>query len=122
MTTKLSRRALLQKSLQIPIGVASIATLASCNRGASSGAAGAPSAGTKSASNVCANPQTMDESERSLRQSLHYTEMSADQTTVCGGCALFHAGDAGGCGTCDIYSGRPVNSRGHCDSWSKRPA
>jgi hypothetical protein len=121
MTTKLSRRALLHRSLQIPLGVASIAALASCSRGANSGGTSAGNASTASASKVCADLETLDENARSLRQSLHYTEMSPDPNAVCGQCAYFHAA-ASGCGTCDIYSGGPANSHGHCDSWSKRSA
>ena len=115
MTTKLSRRALLHRSIQIPIGVASIAALASCSGGANTGAP------ATSAGNICAGVETMDENARALRRSLHYTEISPDQNAACGQCAYFHSG-ASGCGTCDIYSGGPANSRGHCDSWSKRSA
>lgn len=64
---------------------------------------------------VCEAP---DADDKSLRESLHYVEVSPDAQKNCLGCGLFAAAGAG-CGHCMIFNG-PANPKGHCDSWSAR--
>lgn len=68
------------------------------------------------AEEVCADPKQLDAGQSSLRESLKYTEHSADPNKTCANCQLFEAKGAG-CGYCQIFMG-PANSKGHCDSWS----
>ena len=115
MKYELSRRELLSRTLHVSAGGITFALLSACGRG--SGTSGESTA----AANVCADPAKLDPSQNSLRESLHYAEMSPNPATVCAGCAYSHFAKPGDmCGRCDIYSGGPVNARGHCDSWSKR--
>ena len=67
---------------------------------------------------VCADPAGGD---RSLRDSLHFTEMSPNPKESCKACGLFHAEAGPGpmCGHCDIFNG-PANANGRCDSWSAK--
>lgn len=67
---------------------------------------------------VCADPNAMDSGQRSLRESLHYSEASPDSTKTCSGCGFFQPA-TDGCGTCVIFSG-PANGNGHCDSWGAK--
>jgi hypothetical protein len=114
MADKISRRAVVLRGLQIPVGGALAAVLASCGTGGKGGS-------TAAAATVCADPATATEAEQSTRKSLGYTEVSPNPQQVCAGCAFFHASAQGGdCGTCDMFSGRPANSRGHCSSWSAK--
>jgi hypothetical protein len=65
---------------------------------------------------ACAKP---DGSDSSLRESLHYTESTADSAQRCSGCGFF-SNASGSCGQCAIFNG-PANANGHCDSWAARP-
>jgi High potential iron-sulfur protein len=60
------------------------------------------------------------EESSGLRESLHYTEQSPDQSQKCAGCAFFTIGDDKRCGRCQILGGR-VSAEGRCDSWTKKP-
>lgn len=68
------------------------------------------------AEGVCADPKQMDSGQSSIRESLKYTEHSADAKSTCSNCQFFEAKGAG-CGHCMIFMG-PANPKGHCDSWS----
>lgn len=114
MSDKISRRAVLMRGLQIPVGGALLFGLGGCGGG---GERAAVAAGE----GVCADPNVLSDADLGTRGSLNYTETSPDPAKVCGGCAFFHAPAAGGdCGTCDMFSGGPVNSRGHCSSWNAK--
>lgn len=68
----------------------------------------------------CVDPDSLPDSERSLRASMAYTDAAANPEQACGGCAFFHAAEtAPGCGRCDIVLGT-VDAKGHCQSWSRR--
>lgn len=112
MTEKITRRKVLVRGLQLPVGGALLFGLSGCGAGsdADSMTAGA---------SVCADPNSMSAGEQKLRDSLQYTETSPNPQQACAGCAFFHAGE-GQCGTCDMFSGGPVNSGGHCTSWSAK--
>lgn len=104
MDNKLTRRAVLERGLQLSVGAGLAATLSAC------GDDPGPSL-------VCADPGQMTSSEESVRRTLKYTEISPDPARVCASCEFFNAG-AGGCGTCEMFGGKAVNPGGHCDSWS----
>lgn len=106
---KISRRTILLRGLQIPIGGFLAFGLGAC--GSRDGAG-------EVAGNVCADLSAMTDGERSSRRSLNYVEASPNPGQACADCAFFHAG--GGCGTCDMFNGGPVNPKGHCDSWSAK--
>jgi High potential iron-sulfur protein len=105
MTGKLSRRAILLRSLQLSVAAGSAVALAACGKKEEGGL-------------VCANFNDMSDGDRSARLGAHYTEKSTQPGQSCGACAFFH-GEGAGCGNCDIFHG-PANSAGRCDSWSAR--
>jgi hypothetical protein len=115
MNSKISRRAVLLHSLQLPLAGAALVALQAC---------GQKSAQTRVAAGggaVCADLNAMSDAEQGTRKSLNYVEASPTPSQVCAGCSFFHAGSTtGGCGTCDMFSGGPVNSHGHCNSWSAK--
>jgi hypothetical protein len=101
MASLISRRGLLQSSLQLTLA----GTIAAA-------AAGIAAADTALAS--C----TDSKMDPGLASSLHYSEKSPDPTKTCSGCGLFTAAKDG-CGACMIFSAT-VNAKGHCDSWSAK--
>lgn len=98
MTTRMTRRGLLQSGLQLSVAgtVVSVATVAWAE-------------GEKS----CLDGKINE----GLAQSLNFTEHSTTPNQTCGNCGLFSGG--AGCGQCQIFSAT-VNSKGHCDSWAAR--
>jgi len=108
MDKKISRRSILKRGLQIPLGGSVLLGLAACG-----------SDGDSSNAMVCADPNMMTSAEESVRRTLKYTEISTDPSEVCTDCTFFHApAQVGGCGSCDMFDGKAVNPRGHCDSWN----
>lgn len=106
MDKKISRRSILLRGLQIPIGTGVLLGLSAC--GDDSGNA-----------TVCADPGQMTSAEESVRRTLKYTEIAPDPGKSCSGCEFFYAPKgASTCGSCEIFGGKPVNPGGHCDSWS----
>lgn len=106
MDKKISRRTVLLRCIQLPIGGSVLLGLAACGS-------------KESNSMVCADPTKMNSAEESVRRTLKYTETSPDPTKTCVDCEFFHAAEtAGGCGTCEMFNGKAVNPGGHCDSWS----
>jgi len=106
MDKKISRRTVLLRAMQIPVGGGILLGLSAC--GSDSGNA-----------MVCADPAQMTSAEESVRRTLKYVEVSPDSTKVCAGCSFFHAGgEAEGCGGCEMFGGGPVNPGGYCDSWN----
>ena len=101
MAILISRRGLLQSSLQLTLA----GTIAAA-------AAGIAAADTAPAS--CADSKM----DPGLASSLHYSEKSPEPTKTCSGCGFFTA-DKDGCGACMIFSAT-VNPKGHCDSWSAK--
>jgi hypothetical protein len=67
---------------------------------------------------TCVKEGDLTSSERSLRASLQYTDVSQDAAQRCSGCAFFKSSDAS-CGHCEMLSGL-VSATGHCASWSAR--
>jgi hypothetical protein len=100
----LSRRTLLRRGIQLPLGGLVLAAGVSSVAGA--------------AEKVCADPKTMDSGAKSIRDSLHYVEMSPDPAKTCSGCGFFTE-PKDGCGSCMIFQG-PANAKGHCESWSAK--
>jgi len=108
--TNISRRALLTRGMQIPVGGAVLFGLSACG-----GSGSAP----QQASAACGN-SSLSDGETAMRGSVHYTDNSPNPQQACGGCAFFHMSEAqGGCAQCDILHGQ-VSEKGHCDSWSAR--
>jgi hypothetical protein len=108
MDKKISRRAILKRGLQIPLGGSVLLGLVACGND-----------GDSSTAMVCADPSMMTSAQESVRRTLKYTEVSPDPSSVCSGCVFFHApAQEGGCGSCEMFNGNPVNPGGHCDSWS----
>jgi hypothetical protein len=102
----LTRRAVLVRALQLPLGAGVVMGLSACD-------------GEESGALVCADPSTLTSAEQSVRRTLNYVEVSPDPARVCAGCEFFTAPAGGtGCGTCEMYGGGSVNPGGHCDSWS----
>jgi hypothetical protein len=99
----LSRRKLLQRSVALPLGLFAMFRI--------SGAAA-------DAGMLCADPVKMDATQRSARDSLHYSENSPDPAKTCAACSFFQPG-AAACGSCMIFNG-PANAKGHCDSWNSK--
>ena len=115
MTTKISRRTLLLRGIQIPVGGAVLFGLSAC------GGNSAGSSGDKQAAHAaCVDPASLSEGDLSLRTSAHYIDSAPNPQQACAGCAFFHGAEAqGGCAQCDILHG-PVSEKGHCDSWSAK--
>jgi hypothetical protein len=109
LSKKISRRTVLLRGIQVPIGGFLAFGLGACGGNDQAGQA---------AGNVCADLDAMTDGERSSRRSLNYQETSPKPNEVCADCAFFHA--AGMCGTCDMFNGGPVNPKGRCDSWSAK--
>lgn len=109
MEKNLSRRTVLLRSLQLPIGGSALLGLAAC--------------GSDSGSSVaCADESGMTAAEKSLRRTLNYTETSPDPSKTCSDCEFFNAAaGAGGCGACEMFGGKQANSGGYCVSWSVDP-
>jgi hypothetical protein len=99
----LSRRRLLQRSVPLLLGLPVMFHI-----GRAAADAGTP----------CADPAKMDGSQRSARDSLHYSESSPDPAKTCSACSFFQPG-AAACGSCMIFNG-PANPKGHCDSWNSK--
>ncbi|MEQ9448443.1 MAG: hypothetical protein RLN70_05965 [Rhodospirillaceae bacterium] len=102
---KFSRRALLERGAQWPLG--GLLFLAG-------GARTARAADQK----VCVDFENLDAGQRSIRESLEYVEETADQSMSCQHCGFFTPTDDG-CGTCIIFNG-PANPRAYCVSWSAK--
>ena len=104
----LSRRKLLERSLQLPLGgVLLAATAAATTQTAAAAAA-----------KVCVDMEHLDAGAKSIRESLNYVEKSADPAKTCAACGFFEpAGD--GCGNCMIFTG-PASATAHCDSWAPK--
>jgi hypothetical protein len=108
MEKKLSRRSVLWRGLQLPIGAGAVLALAACDDG-----------GRGETAVACADPGAMTSAEESVRRTLKYTEISSDPARTCSACEFFHAAEeTGACGSCEMFGGKPVNPGGHCDSWS----
>jgi hypothetical protein len=102
---KFTRRDLMKFGAQATVA-GSVLVLAACGKG-----------GSKSA---CYDASKLTSGEKSLRDSLHYTDNSPDQAKTCSGCSFFEAAEGTpGCGHCKILNG-PVAGTGHCDSWSAK--
>lgn len=108
MKDRTTRRAVLLRALQLPLGGAVLFGLGGCSAGSDS---------SKSAGTACADPQALSTAEASMRKSLSYVDQSPNPQQACAGCAFFHAA-AVPCGTCDMLNGGAVNAAGHCSSWS----
>jgi hypothetical protein len=101
----LSRRALLERGAQIPLG--GLLLLAAGSKRVDAAEQG-----------VCVDLESLDAGQRSIRDSLMYVEESPDQSMSCQHCGFFTPTE-GGCGTCLIFSG-PVSGRARCVSWSAK--
>lgn len=106
MTDKnFSRRKLLERGLQLPLGGLLLAATATATA-------------AHAADKVCVDMEHLDSGAKSIRESLNYTNKSPDAAKTCAGCGFFEAkGD--GCGNCMIFTG-PAAATGHCDSWSAK--
>ena len=95
---KLGRRVVLRRGVQLLAAVLLLPLVAGRARAAKS----------------CVDP-----SSESLRESLHYTDMTPDPAEPCKACGFFTGEANSNCGPCMIMSG-PVHANGHCDSWSAK--
>lgn len=105
MDKKISRRTVLLRTLQIPVGGSILLGLSACGGGGSE--------------KLCADPTKMTSAQESVRRTLKYTENSPHPGKTCSDCEFFiAASDDSGCGTCEMFAREPVNPGGYCDSWS----
>ena len=104
----LSRRKLLARGIQLPLGGVLVA------------AATAQAAQAGAAAKLCADPAQLDSGQKSIRESLNYSEMSKDPKKNCVLCGFFEP-KADGCGNCMIFTG-PASANGACDAWSAKEA
>lgn len=99
-----SRRKLLERSLQLPLGGVLLAAAAAQTAAA--------------ADKVCVDMNALDGGQKSIRESLNYVEHGKDPKQTCNTCGFFEAkGD--GCGNCMIFTG-PASATAYCDSWSAK--
>jgi len=96
-----SRRALLAHGLKLPLGGFLLAATAA-----------------HAADKACVDMERLDEGQKSIRESLKYTDTAPDPKTTCATCGFFEPTSAG-CGNCMIFSG-PVAATAHCESWSAK--
>ncbi len=68
---------------------------------------------------ACYDPAALPMSQKGLRKSLQFVELSADSTKRCELCA-FYKSTAAGCGSCQILNG-PVTSGSFCLSYAAKP-
>lgn len=69
---------------------------------------------------MCADPQSLPASQRSMRQSLGFQPVSESATKKCGSCAFFAAKPASLCGACALLSGGLVANTSICGSWVRK--
>lgn len=100
---KFSRRKLLERGLQISLGGVVMAAAVSK---------------AQAAEKVCVDMEHLDSGQKSIRESLNYTNKAPDPKMSCGQCGFYEA-KADGCGNCMIFTG-PAAAAGHCDSWSAK--
>jgi hypothetical protein len=67
----------------------------------------------------CTENEDISDSEQAMRNSLEYTDASADPKKTCGGCQYFMSAGSAECGKCQILNG-PANAKGHCTSWTAK--
>lgn len=104
-TGTMNRRRFLAHGLNAPLVAGAAWLLAGCNKQTQQGAA-------------CVDDAALTSSERSLRASLQYTDVTNDPSRRCDGCAFFKS-DSASCGHCEMLSGI-VSASGHCTSWSAK--
>lgn len=113
----LSRRRFLHRSLEFSACVLVMPFLVAC----SDRRQGGKEDGSASASVLdCSDTTGLSTSERSLRQSLEYVDLSphVDQQH-CGNCYFFTASGANACGRCATVQG-PISPQGYCIAWNAR--
>jgi len=71
------------------------------------------------ADTVCYDPASLSLTQKNLRRSVAFVEVSTDPKRHCGLCAFFTAGKSN-CGTCQIMSGSPVTAGGVCTSFAPK--
>lgn len=104
---KISRRSVLRHGMHFSLGGAAVLGLGACGE-------------SDSPQFVCNEPGQLSNSEKSMRSSLGYADVSPKPGEVCGGCEYFAAETSGGgCGSCELLPGQ-VSSKGRCDSWSAK--
>lgn len=106
MDKKISRRTLLLRAVQVPVGGGILLGLSAC------GSEG-------DTAMVCADPNQMTSAQESVRRTLAYTEISPYPDRTCADCDFFYTtSESDACGACEMFAGEPVNPGGYCDSWS----
>lgn len=68
---------------------------------------------------ACYDPAALPMSQKGLRKSLQFVELSADATQRCELCVFYKAA-AAGCGSCQILNG-PVAAGSLCLSYAAKP-
>jgi len=67
---------------------------------------------------ACYDPASLSGSQRSMRRSLGFRDMSDSETRRCATCAFFTRKE-GDCGTCQLLVGGPTTAGSVCNSWAK---
>lgn len=67
----------------------------------------------------CYDPSSLPGSQRRMRRSLGFKDVSDSQTKSCSCCAFFTRKD-GNCGTCQLLIGGPVSDSSVCNSWARK--
>ena len=68
----------------------------------------------------CYDKNALSGSQRSMRRSLGFRDVSDSETRRCSSCAFFTA-TQGECGTCQLLVGGPTTTGSVCNSWAQRP-
>lgn len=66
---------------------------------------------------ACYDSDRLPLSQRSMRRSLGFKEVSDSETRRCSDCAFFTR-TQGDCGTCQLLIGGPTNAASVCNSWA----
>jgi hypothetical protein len=103
----ITRRAVLRNGMRISLAGATLPGLVACGQ-------------SDNRQTACNGPGQLSDSDRSMRSSLGYTDVSPNPGERCGGCEYFTALESGGsCGSCQLLPGQ-VSNEGRCNSWSPK--
>jgi len=120
-----SRRGFLLKLGAVAASVTIVPVMAGCGgdkAGSGEAGTGAMGGGEGMAAADCSDLSGLTDTEKGLRQTLQYVDVTADPAKHCMNCQFYTVGKTdGACGTCTILKG-PIAPGGYCTSWAAKPA